>query len=57
MLQTPVLARIVLLVLLGVTTSGCELIGGIFKAGMWVGALGVIFIVVLVMVVISKLKR
>lgn len=57
MLQTSVLARISLLVMLGVTTAGCELIGGIFKAGMWIGALGVIAIVILVVVALRKLKR
>jgi hypothetical protein len=57
MLQTSALARIALLVFLGVATSGCELVGGIFKAGMWIGALAVIAIVVLVVVVVAKLKR
>ncbi len=57
MSQTSTLARATLLVVLGLSTSGCELVGGIFKAGMWVGALVVIFIVVLVMVAVSKLKR
>jgi hypothetical protein len=56
MLQTSALARIALLVFLGVSASGCELIGGIFKAGMWVGALGVVAVVVLIVVVIGKMK-
>jgi len=57
MLHTAVLTRISLLVMLGLTTAGCELVGGIFKAGMWIGALGVIAIVVLLVVVMGKLKR
>lgn len=57
MLQTATLARIALLVVLGLTTSGCELVGGIFKAGMWIGALGVVGIAVLVLFVVMKLKR
>jgi uncharacterized membrane protein YcjF (UPF0283 family) len=57
MLQTSALARIALLVFLAVSASGCELVGGIFKAGIWVGALAVIAIAVLVVVVIGKIKR
>ena len=55
--QTSVLARIVALIVLGLTTAGCEVIGGIFKAGVWVGALGFIAVAVLVVVVMTKLKR
>ena len=57
MLQTHVLARIALLITLGVTTAGCELVGGIFKAGVWVGALAVITIVLLVVVAVAKMRR
>lgn len=56
MLQTSTVARIALLVLLGVSAAGCELIGGIFKAGVWVGAIGVILVVVLIVVAIGKMK-
>lgn len=56
MLQTTSVARIALLVVLGVSTAGCELIGGIFKAGVWVGALGVILVAVLIVVAIGKMK-
>jgi hypothetical protein len=55
--QTGALARITTLVVLGLTTAGCEVVGGIFKAGLWVGALAVIAIVVLVVVVMGKIKR
>jgi len=54
--HTSTLARMALLVVLGVTTAGCELVGGIFKAGMWVGALGVIAVAVLIVVAIAKMK-
>ena len=50
-------SRILLIVLLAVSAAGCELIGGIFKAGVWVGAIGIILIVVLLIVVAGKLKR
>ena len=39
MLSSGSLARIALLVFLGVTLAGCEVVGGIFKAGIWVGAI------------------
>ena len=57
MLHTSSIARIALLVFLGITAAGCELIGGIFKAGVWVGALGVILIVVLLVVAVGKMRR
>jgi hypothetical protein len=57
MLQTSALARVALLVVLGLSTSGCELVGGIFKAGIWVGALGVVAIAVLILFVVMKLKK
>lgn len=56
MLNTGSLARIALLVVLGVSLAGCEVIGGIFKAGAWVGALGVILVVVLLVFAIAKMK-
>ena len=54
--RSSTLSRIALLVILGVSAAGCEVIGGIFKAGMWVGALGVIAVVVLLVVVVGKMK-
>lgn len=57
MLRSSTLSRIALLVMLGVSTAGCEVVGGIFKAGLWVGALGVLAVVVLVVVVVGKMKR
>lgn len=31
------LARVLLIVVLAVTVAGCSVVGGIFKAGFWVG--------------------
>ena len=56
MLNTGSLTRIALLVVLGVSIAGCEVVGGIFKAGAWVGALGVIFVVLLLVFAIAKMK-
>ena len=50
------LIRVVLIALLGTTLAACEVIGGIFKAGVWVGAIGVVLVVVLLVVVVAKLK-
>ena len=50
------LTRIALLVFLGVSLAGCEVIGGIFKAGVWVGALAVIVVAVLAVFLIGKMK-
>jgi hypothetical protein len=38
------LLRLQLLMLLAMTTAGCQLAEGIFKAGMWVGILIVVLI-------------
>ena len=56
MLQMSMPARIAVLVMLGASTAGCELVGGIFKAGMWVGALAVIAVVVVLVIVVGKMR-
>jgi hypothetical protein len=48
--------RILLIVLLALSAAGCELIGGIFKAGVWVGAIGIILIVVVVVWGVAKIR-
>ena len=47
---------LLLLVLLAISGAGCEVIGGIFKAGVWVGGLGVIAVVILVVFIAMKMK-
>jgi hypothetical protein len=52
------LGRVLLLVLLvaaSMSLSGCEVIGGIFKAGMWVGVLFVVFIIAIVGFIAAKI--
>jgi hypothetical protein len=49
----PVLA----IVGIGAITSGCEAIGTIFKAGVWVGAIAVIAALALVAFVAMKVGR
>ncbi len=38
-----------------VMLTGCEVIGSIFKAGMWTGVIGVILVVALVIYLAAKL--
>lgn len=48
---------LLLLVLLAISGGGCEVIGVIFKAGVWVGGLGVILVVVLIAFLVMKMRR
>jgi c-di-AMP phosphodiesterase-like protein len=34
--------------------SSCTVVGGIFKAGVWVGVLGIVILVVIIFWIISK---
>jgi len=49
-------ALIVLLVLVSLTSAGCEVIGDIFKAGMWVGVLMVVIVLALVGFIAAKIR-
>ena len=48
--------QLLLLMLVVVTLPGCEVVGGIFKAGAWVGALAVILIIAIVGVLAAKIR-
>ncbi len=50
------LSRLFLIALLAMTLSGCEVIGGIFKAGVWVGIIMAVFVVALLMWIFSKAR-
>jgi hypothetical protein len=50
-------SRLVLVVLLAILASGCGVIGGIFKAGVWFGALLVILLLVVVIFIARKARR
>jgi hypothetical protein len=45
-----------LLVVLALSMSGCEVIGGIFKAGFWVGIIVVVLIVGIIGFIAAKLR-
>jgi hypothetical protein len=44
------------LCLLGLSMTGCEVIGDIFKAGMWVGIVGVVLVIGLVLFIFGKMR-
>ena len=44
-LQGVNLGRMVLLLALGITSAGCQVVGDIFQAGMWVGVIMVVLVV------------
>ena len=50
------LMRMLLIVFLAMSVAACEVIGGIFKAGVWVGAIAVVLVVVLLVFVVAKVK-
>lgn len=49
-------ARLSLILLLAMSASGCEIVGGIFKAGIWVGAIIVILIIAVIMWIINRAR-
>jgi uncharacterized membrane protein YkvI len=51
------LTLLALLVVLSVSSAGCEVVEGIFKAGLWVGIILVTILVVAVLWVVGKLRR
>ena len=45
-----------MLVLLGLTGAGCQAIGDIFQAGMWVGVIGVVLVIAIVGFIASRFR-
>lgn len=48
--------QLLLLMLVAIALPGCEVVGGIFKAGAWVGALAVILIIAIVGILAAKIR-
>jgi hypothetical protein len=48
--------QLVLLVLVTLTFTGCELAGDIFEAGAWVGAIAVIAVLGVIGFVVAKIR-
>jgi hypothetical protein len=53
--RIPLYAPAILLLCLSLT--GCDLVKGIFKAGVWVGVLGVFAVIALIFYGLSKVLR
>ena len=47
----------ILVIAMAMTLSSCEVIGGIFKAGMWVGILVVVAVVGLILWLVGRGRR
>jgi hypothetical protein len=37
--------------------SGCAVVGGIFKAGVWVGVVAVVFVVIIILLLVNRSKK
>ena len=57
MISNKNLSLLTLLTILAVSSAGCEVVGGIFKAGMWVGVIMVALILVVVFWIMGKMRR
>ena len=53
-MRSYVINHILFLLLLAVSVTSCRVVGGIFKAGMWVGIIGVVLVVALVFWIFRK---
>ena len=53
----PALLRLFIVVIAAISLPGCEVVEGIFKAGMAVGILLVVFVVGLVFFLVGKVRR
>jgi hypothetical protein len=46
--------RLTLVLLLAMASAGCEIVGDIFKAGVWVGVIMVVLVIGLVLWLVGK---
>ena len=47
---------LVMVVLASMSSAGCEVVGDIFQAGMWVGAIFIVLIIAIVGFIAAKLR-
>ena len=47
----------IMILAITISLSSCDVVGGIFKAGMWVGVLAVVGIIALVLYFVGKAKK
>lgn len=52
-----VVVRLHLLLALVLMSAGCEVVAGIFKAGLWVGLILTLIVVAIIVWVIGKFRR
>ncbi|MGZ5255966.1 MAG: hypothetical protein ACXWCT_16275 [Flavitalea sp.] len=45
------------LIAFGISLSSCEVVGGIFKAGMWTGFIIIVVVVALIIWLISRFRK
>lgn len=50
-------AMALILVMLAFTAAGCDVIGGIFKAGLWVGVILVAIVVIGIILLVRLFKK
>lgn len=53
-INLPILAALMMVMF---TASSCEVVGGIFKAGMWTGIIVVVLVIVLVIWLIGRSRK
>jgi len=51
------IAGLVALITVALSLSACSVIGGIFKAGVWVGVVAVVLVLALVIWALSRIAR
>ncbi|HLW20858.1 MAG TPA: hypothetical protein VKX33_11055 [Cyclobacteriaceae bacterium] len=49
------ISRLLVFVFLATTMTGCELVGDIFEAGVWMGVIVVVLVIVLIFWIFRKL--
>lgn len=51
------LFNLIVALFLTLTLSSCEIVGGIFKAGIWTGLIGLVLVIVLVFWIFSRMRK
>ena len=51
------LLKLLLLLMTVFLLAGCSVVGGIFKAGVWVGVLVVVVVVIIILLLVNKAKK
>lgn len=57
MKNTSFLLNILIIFFAAITLTSCDVIGGIFEAGIWTGLIGLVLVIVLVFWLFSRFRR